>query len=127
MPWRYARWLQFYCPRGGAHTDTLAGPLRVLEKRVPLLTASLAVYVTFHLLIPRTKLLNTDEFGDELSPCRNTAYFVWSQNHKIRTVPCLDWPATRPSEVSYSTDVPPHCFAYRFHRTVCYIRAYCFS
>jgi hypothetical protein len=42
----------------------------------------------------------------------HSAYFWWSQNHKMRTVLYLYWPAKRPSEVSYSTDAQPLCFAY---------------
>ena len=47
--------------RGGAHTNKLAGPLPDRPKTSAVLAASLAVYVVFHVLAPRTKLLHTDE------------------------------------------------------------------
>ena len=119
---------KIYWPRGGVHTYKLGGPLQVLPKTSD---ASYRIARSLcHIPPPNTShkiLAHRRSKALVPSPFPNTANFEWSENRKINTVPNPHSRENRALEASYSTDAPPLCSVYRFHRTVCYIRAYRFS
>ena len=126
MTWRYALIASIIVDQGpSSHRYVRRSPTGSLKNKCRLLpqrSQSTSHSTSSH---RAQNCCTTTRLGMCASPCPSTAYIGWTQSRKKRTVPFPHSQAKRPLDVlaqmHYLTSV------YKFHRIVCFIRAYRFS